>query len=181
MSVNWEALSALANLVAAIGVIATLIYLAVQIRQNNNQLRGAATVAVYDYQRSLTETLTRDQELYKIALRGNEDLNSLDSWERQRFTIWCIQETGMWEMCHGLWKQGALEEDIYRGKEKYWLELHSSTGRREWWNRHKIMLNERFCREVSKQLESIPVRKLRESNPIFDSSVHTRAEDKTDA
>jgi hypothetical protein len=39
--VNWEALGAIANLFAAIGVIATLIYLSIQIRQNNNQLRGA--------------------------------------------------------------------------------------------------------------------------------------------
>ena len=29
-------------------------------------------------------TLTEDQELYKIALRGNEDLDSLTDWERQR-------------------------------------------------------------------------------------------------
>src|SRR5215471_1225620 len=110
MSVNWEALGAIANLLAAFGVIATLIYLAIQIRQNSNQLRGSATIAVYEYQRALTDTLTEDQELYKIALRGNEDLDSLDSWERQGFTILCIQETGMWEMCHGLWKQGALDE-----------------------------------------------------------------------
>jgi hypothetical protein len=176
MSVNWEAVGAVANLLAALGVIATLIYLAIQIRQNSNQLRGSATIAVYNYQRSLTDTLTRDQALYKIALRGNEDLSSLDSWERQRFTIWCIQETGMWEMCHGLWKQGALEEGIYRGNEKYWLQLHSSPGRREWWNSYKIMLNEQFCREISEHLESIPVRKLRESNPIFDSSVHAQGE-----
>jgi len=55
MVINWEALGATANLLAAIGVIATLIYLAIQIRQNSNQLRGSATIAVYDYQRSLTE------------------------------------------------------------------------------------------------------------------------------
>ena len=119
ISVNWEALGAIANLLAALGVITTLIYLSIQIRQNSNQLRGAATVAVYDYQRSLTDTLTSDPELYKIALRGNEDLNSLNSWERQRFTIWCIQETGMWEMCHRLLKQGALDQDLYQGKVDY--------------------------------------------------------------
>jgi hypothetical protein len=78
---KWEAVGAIANVLAAVGVIATLIYLSVQIRQNNNQLRGAATIAVYDYQRGLTDTLTEDQELYKIALRGNEDLDSLDPWE----------------------------------------------------------------------------------------------------
>ena len=77
MSVNWEAVGAIANLVAAFGVIATLIYLAIQIRQNSNQLRGSATIAVYDYQRALIDTLTEDQELYKIALRGNEDFDSL--------------------------------------------------------------------------------------------------------
>jgi hypothetical protein len=93
---NWEAVGAIANVLAAVGVIATLIYLSIQIRQNNNQLRGAATIAVYDSQRGLTDTLTEDEELYKIALRGNEDLDSLDPWEKQRFTIWAIKETGMW-------------------------------------------------------------------------------------
>lgn len=59
---NWEALGAIAGLLGAVGVIATLIYLSAQIRQNSNQLRGAATVAVYDYQRSLTNTLTADAD-----------------------------------------------------------------------------------------------------------------------
>jgi hypothetical protein len=45
---NWEALGSISALLGAIGVIATLIYLAIQIRQNNNQFRDAATIAVYD-------------------------------------------------------------------------------------------------------------------------------------
>jgi len=44
--VNWETLGAIANLLAAIGVIATLIYLSIQIRQNDKQLRDAATIAL---------------------------------------------------------------------------------------------------------------------------------------
>jgi hypothetical protein len=44
--VNWEALGAIANLLAAIGVIATLIYLSIQFRRNNKHLRGAATIAL---------------------------------------------------------------------------------------------------------------------------------------
>jgi hypothetical protein len=43
---NWEALGAIANLLAAIGVIATLVYLSIQIRQNNKQLCAAATIAL---------------------------------------------------------------------------------------------------------------------------------------
>jgi len=170
---NWEALGAIAELLGAVGVIVTLVYLSTQIRQNSNQLRGSATTAVYEYQRKLVEMLSADPELYKIALRGNEDLASLDPWEQQRFTIWCLHETGMWEMCHQLLRQGALDREIYSGKEDYWLTLHSSPGRREWWNTHSIMLAEGFYREVSKQLEEIPVRRLGEAHPIFDSSGHS--------
>ena len=101
---NWDALGAIAETLGALGVIATLGYLALQIRQNNNQLRGSATTAVYEYQRTLTEMLSNDPELYKIALRGNEDWHCLESFEQQRFTIWCLHETGMWEMCHRLLK-----------------------------------------------------------------------------
>ncbi len=170
---NWEALGALAEVFGAVGVIATLVYLSAQIRHNNQQLRGAATSSVYEYQRSLTEMLSSNPELYKIALRGNEDLNSLDPWEQKRFAIWCIHETGMWEMCHSLLKQGALDEVLYRGKEDYWLQLHSSPGRREWWESQEsqtVMLNEQFYKDVSDRLAQIPVRKLGQAVPIFDSS-----------
>ena len=44
--------------------------------------------------------LSANPKLYKIALRGNEDLNSLTEWEKQRFTLWCLHETWMWEMCY---------------------------------------------------------------------------------
>jgi hypothetical protein len=173
---NWEAVGAIANLLGAIGVIVTLVYLSIQIRQNNNQLRGAATIAVYDYQRGLTDMLTNDQELYKIALRGNEDLDLLDPWEKQRFTIWAIKETGMWEMCHRLMKQGALDDALYRGKEAYWLALHSSPGRRKWWEQYAVMLNKEFVDEVSAQLNKLPVQKLGQIHALFDSSVHSKRE-----
>jgi hypothetical protein len=39
---NWEAIGALAELVGAIGVIASLAYLASQIRQNTHAMRGGA-------------------------------------------------------------------------------------------------------------------------------------------
>ena len=169
---NWEALSAIAGILGAIGVIITLIYLSVQVKQNNKQLRGEATASVYEYSRTLTEMLSANPELYKIALRGNEDLNTLTEWEKQRFTLWCLHETWMWEMCYKLYKQGAINKTLYHGKAKYWLQLHSSPGRREWWNTHAVMLSDEFYKDISMQLASIPVSKLRESNPIFDSSVH---------
>ena len=41
-SINWEALGAIASLLAAIGVIVTLIYLSIQIRQNTKAVRSSS-------------------------------------------------------------------------------------------------------------------------------------------
>ncbi len=40
---NWEALGAIAELIGGLGVIATLAYLAIQIRQNTRSMRWPAT------------------------------------------------------------------------------------------------------------------------------------------
>jgi hypothetical protein len=71
-------------------------------------------------------------------------------------------------------KQGALDETLYRGKEAYWLALHSSPGRRKWWQQYAIMLNKEFVDDVSVRLDKMPVQKLRQVHPLFDSSVHAR-------
>jgi hypothetical protein len=172
MDLNWDAIGASAELLGAMGVIATLVYLARQIIHNSDQLRGSATTAVFEYQRSLIIMLIDNPELYKIAMRGNEDWDSLDTFEQQQYTLYCIHETGMWEMCYRLLAQGALDEQLYLGKEAYWLELHSSPGRRVWWNNHTIMLSQDFHQAISKKLLEIPVEKLRNTNPVFDSSIH---------
>ena len=39
---NWEALGAIANVLTAVGVIATLIYLSIQIRQNTKAVRSSS-------------------------------------------------------------------------------------------------------------------------------------------
>ena len=49
---NWDALGAIGEIVGAVGVIATLAYLAVQVRQNTGAIRGATLNAVTLYQQN---------------------------------------------------------------------------------------------------------------------------------
>ena len=43
---NWEAMGAIGEIVGAVGVIATLGYLAFQVRQNSNVTRSATRQAI---------------------------------------------------------------------------------------------------------------------------------------
>ena len=86
---NWEALGAIAELLGAIGVIATLLYLSRQIENNSKQLEGAATIAVHTYERSLIEGLYENPQLWEIVKKGNADWDSLTP-EEQSYAGLCM-------------------------------------------------------------------------------------------
>ena len=46
---NWDAIGAIAELLGAIGVIASLVYLAGQIRQSREQMRAATYQQLHEY------------------------------------------------------------------------------------------------------------------------------------
>ena len=152
---NWEALGAIAELLGAIGVIATLLYLSRQIENNSKQLEGAATIAVHTYERSLIEGLYDNPQLWEIVKKGNADWDSLTPEEQSYAGLWNIKETGYWEMAYRLHQQGALNPDVYTAKESYYLEFYQSKGRKKWWDEHHTLLQSRdFYEDMSAKLKT---------------------------
>ena len=150
---NWEAIGAVGEVLGAIGVIVTLIYLAWQIQQNNRQLKGTSLIAVQEYQRSMSEELTANPELFRMVIRGNHDFDALSSEEQRLVAVWNLKEAGYWDMCYQLAKQGTLDPSIYRSKEQYMLMLHNTPGRRKWFKENALMLESGFHREMTRKLD----------------------------
>jgi hypothetical protein len=63
-------LGSLGELIAAIATVATLIYLATQLRQNSNQLRGDAIVSINNTEEALVEDLRDDEDLARVLING---------------------------------------------------------------------------------------------------------------
>ena len=77
---NWEALGAIAELLGAIGVIATLGYLATQIRQNSKLLQLNNTYQTLDASRTnfLTYLAQVDVATLLSKVRSGEDLSDTE-------------------------------------------------------------------------------------------------------
>ena len=89
---NWDAISAVAEAFGAAGVIVTLAYLAVQVRQNSRLLEESAEAtrvtaddAVVENFNQWREMIVTNPEVSEIFIRGMEDLASLNRNERHRF------------------------------------------------------------------------------------------------
>jgi len=91
---NWEAIGAVGEVIGAVGVVATLGYLAYQIRQNTVQLeqstlstRAAAINASNVTLRENRQSIFQDPDMAGVFLRGNESPEALSEVEQLRYRL----------------------------------------------------------------------------------------------
>ncbi len=87
---NWEAIGAIGEVVGGVAVIATLLYLAVQIRQNAQSVRNAASLSVNEGLAEINRRVSNDPEFADLWLRGLKDYGGLTGVERMRFGSYAL-------------------------------------------------------------------------------------------
>jgi hypothetical protein len=125
-------LGALGELLGAIAVFATLIYLAVQVRQNTRSIDAAQRLALAQtyqmrsdaLQSMLVQAATSNVGgiIAKLTAKGYperlESLDELEPLERSRFRQWQIAQQAHWDNMHFQYQQGYLDEEYYRDEFK---------------------------------------------------------------
>jgi hypothetical protein len=121
-------LGALGELLGAVGVIATLVYLAIQIRQNTRSLDAAQRLALAQTYQMRSDGLqnmlvhaassTIGGIIYKATEAGYPDditaLDTLSAEEWSRFRQWHIAQQAHWDNMHFQYQQGFLDEEYYQ-------------------------------------------------------------------
>lgn len=85
MNWNWEALGAVAETLGAIGVIATLLYLAQQIRSNTRSVRSSTYQEMDRAMREVELLSAGNPDVSRILFSGIADFDSLAPEEKPRF------------------------------------------------------------------------------------------------
>lgn len=83
---NWEAIGAIGEIAGAIGVIATLLYLSVQVRSSTLASRVESNLAATRMYTDFLSGLIHSPEINDLFLRGRKGLSSLTSDEFYRFS-----------------------------------------------------------------------------------------------
>jgi len=144
-------LSELADLGEFLGgvfVVFSLVYLAIQIRQNTRSNRAENFAGGLERISEMQATLSRDSELASLHARGVADASSLTPQERIRFTWWFAEAFGAFEFLFHQSKTGAIPDEIWeRWSETvaWWL---SYPGVQAWWRAHPAPFFRSFTRFV---------------------------------
>jgi hypothetical protein len=102
---DWGAIG---KIVSAIGVVFALIYLTTQIRQNTRQLQSQGHQGMTDSYNSLLAQLLADDSLFKTAVRGFQNWESLTPFQQARLHLFLNEHLLHFRMALQLHEKGAI-------------------------------------------------------------------------
>lgn len=153
-------LNALANLgefVGGIFVVVSLVYLALQVRQNTQSLRAENYARALERISAIQSQLSRESDLSSLVTRGMVDAAALTPAERIRLT-WALYESfGAFEFMFHQARAEALPGDVWErwmGTICWWL---SWPGVRSWWQARPAPFSTSFSAFVDGLLADLPV------------------------
>lgn len=133
---NWEMVGAVAEMLGAIGVIASLLYLASQLRSNAVASAVDAKLTTTRFMTEFNRDLINNHALYELWDRGSRDPSSLSRDEYVRFSN--LNLNSFWYLSAGHYqlRVGKLDAEDFHEMEsimEFWI---SREGVKDWWQRH---------------------------------------------
>ena len=133
---NWEAISAIGQIVGAIAVVISLIYLAREIRSNARETRRAAMRSALDALIWFSQQITAHADLAELRSRGFHDYESLEGTDLARFDSYMHALFRTVEDVYYQHLEGNLDPRLWRGLEVVLSETNALPGVQAWWRSH---------------------------------------------
>jgi hypothetical protein len=150
---NWEAIGAIAELLSGVGVLATLIYLAMQIRQNTDSVKESNYRNQTDRSIEHSRFVSGTPGMMSIYHRGMSNYSDLAQEEKWQFGTYMFSMFLDFQEGYHLHVKGRSEASYWKSMENNIFFYLSKPGGRAWWNSQGAkMLNEEFVNFVNSQL-----------------------------
>jgi hypothetical protein len=121
MTMNWEAIGAVGELIGGAAVFISLLYLAVQIRSSRRSDQIVAAAQAASAVDEWIGQIVRDEDLFKLYRQGMSDYESLSREEKGRFGMLILQFLRSTEAIWFHVRLGAIEP-------AYWASMKTSIG-----------------------------------------------------
>ena len=150
---NWAAIGATAELIAAVLVLPTLVYLAIQFRQNTKAIKSATYQAINDSMSKNLDDMINNEYLVPFFLKAQEDYSSLSKEEKARFHFFNMALLRRFEAVHMQRTLGMIPESMTEGFERSFLSYFANSPSKILWPKIRLGFGTEFAEYVDKCLE----------------------------
>ena len=128
-----ETLGNAGDFIGGIAVVITLIYLAIQVRQNTAALRAASWQEVVSGARE-SARLRGDPAFAPSWARGLSNYPNMPSDDVNRFSTAITDEALFFQGVFALHKARQLEDSVYVAYRRWFVAIVATPGGTQWWN-----------------------------------------------
>ena len=158
---NWQDLGSIGEMISAIAVVISLVYLAFQIRQNTRHIdQNTRAVQAAAFDSSITQTSTARQAIFsnedvtRIYLQGSHDPDSLTEVERERYRL--ILHNVLWAIWN-LYTQSKVADELtsdqWQAQVAILKRVSTTKGFQWFWDNYKGEFGPSFHNELSRLVD----------------------------
>jgi len=162
---NWDAVGAIGEVVGAAAVVITLVYLAIQIRQNTKQIeentyavRAAAIESSLSYTFNNRAAVFSDEGTAKVYEKGLESIDSLSGTELLRFRLIVNNIFDAFLNMYSQTKRTNFSPEIWQSQAFLLSRVLDSSGGAWFWENQRGAYPEDFQAEIQR-IRALPPNK----------------------
>lgn len=134
----------LVNLLTSVGVIITVIFLAIEIKKNTQAVRSNFYDSFANSNREFLSQLITDPELGKLFEKGTSNWNSLNEADKRTSNFLYIQMFRLWENLFYQSKMKFLEPWLWESNKNTIISYFHLNGIQEWWQFRRQSFSKEF-------------------------------------
>ena len=137
-------LGAIGEFIGGLGVIITLVYLAIEIRLNRRAVSSAAAESVMQSMSAFYQALGNTPELASLMTRGVADFESLSEDQKSQCYLWLFSWFRLVEVAHTHQSAGQLPKGFWDGQVLHLASILRNQVVQDFWAARKPVFSTSF-------------------------------------
>jgi len=149
---NLDTAHKLTEVLAALAVIVSLVFVGLEVRQNTTAVQSAAAQSVHENFATWYTSLQGDDALIEITTRGMRNYGSLNPTEKGQFIAVFMSFSSHTQNAYYKWQEGSLSPELWRAWELVSMNFFSTSGGKDFWAERSYMFADAFQVYISGDL-----------------------------
>lgn len=150
---NWDAIAAVAELLGALGVMASLAYLATELRSSGKRARQAGIQSVVNQMNTVWTEMAGNKSHAALWTQGSKGVAGLaDETDRVQFSALLLSVFRPYEEIYHYRHNGLVDDWTWFGIRAQCEALMGTPGFAEWWEMRGAWFSPEFQAHVSETL-----------------------------